>query len=58
MDEAARRETYRGKEGEKEQKTQARQKSKNHTQGVDSSKASRLCYKAERGTLSHDLQSS
>ena len=34
------------------------QKQENRTQGVHSSKLSRLCYKAEPGTLSHFMPSS
>ena len=34
------------------------QKQKKRTQGVYSNKSSRLCYKAEPGTLSHHLPSS
>ena len=41
----------RRKEGSKAKKTI------NLTHGVDSNKASRLCYKTEPGTLSHDLPS-
>ena len=60
-DEAIRkRNIYRDKRTEKTKKRTRKQgkKTRNRTQGVYSNKASRLCFKAEPGTLSHDLSSS
>ena len=48
-------ETCRDKDGEKEESKAKRHE--NRTQGVNSNKVSRLCYKAEPGTLSHDTRS-
>ena len=38
--------------------SKAQKKQENRTQGVRSNKVSRLCYKAEPGTLSHYMPSS
>ena len=40
------------------EKNAKKKKQENRTQSVDSNKASRLCYKAEPGTLPHELPSS
>ena len=49
---------YRDKDEKNKSRRKQREKQKNRTQGVDSNKACRLCYKAEPGTLPPDLPSS
>ena len=57
-DATRRREIHRDKQGEKKKVGSKEKTQENRTQGVHSNKASRLCYKAEPGTLSHHLPSS
>ena len=42
----------------KKRRKKCKKKQENRTQGVDSNKAPRLCYKAETGILSHGLSTS